>query len=434
MTALRCTQKLLTAMKVKPAAPPSPGSNVLGDWSLTLLHVRPAKLVLAVSEHHRLALVLEAAPYSSLPQRLQSTLFAQLLGIDVSSDIARRECDAMQPLTITATTPYPNRLSLQANLKDYAWQVEFMLEERGSSLAEINACLADHIVGVNKKMGFPRKLVLAALTESCEDESTQENHDDFQTTATTRPALEPVAGAARRRGKRAGGVSPTGAEVHVEFDGAGKRGGQPAAAGTAIESTRPLDATRELATAAGTLTYSEVAERVAVNIAHCLDALLENNPEDIRITPEWILDIHRHIAGDLFPEWAGRFRTTDVQVGSHLPPPGYEVAVHIKNFCLDLDERLLHVHSAETIAVLLAWADWRFQWIHPFKDFNGRTGRILLIAMAYKLALPPVDPAPAESGRAAYFAALRAADVGDLTSLTSLWLGRLQVRGMEDLV
>ncbi len=168
MTALRCTQKLLTAMKMKPAAPPSPGSNVLGDWSLNLLHVRPSKLVLAVSEHHRFALVLEAAPYATLPQRLVAALFAQLLTIGIPPAVARRECDAMQPLTITATTPYPNRLSLQANLKDYAWQVELMWEERGKSLAEINARLAGHIAGINNKLQFPKTLVLAALTESCD--------------------------------------------------------------------------------------------------------------------------------------------------------------------------------------------------------------------------------------------------------------------------
>jgi len=136
-------------------------------------------------------------------------------------------------------------------------------------------------------------------------------------------------------------------------------------------STRPLVATRELATAAGLLAYSEVAERLAVNLVRCLDALLENLPEDIRITPEWICGIHRRIAGELFPEWAGHFRTTDVQVRTHLPPPGHEVAVHIKNFCLDVEERLRHLRGAGSIAELLAWADWRFQWIH----FNGRVGR-----------------------------------------------------------
>ena len=77
---------------------------------------------------------------------------AQLLTLGVFPDAARREYYAMLQLTITVTTPYPNRLSLQANLKDYAWLVELMREERGKPLAEINTRLADHIVGINNKL------------------------------------------------------------------------------------------------------------------------------------------------------------------------------------------------------------------------------------------------------------------------------------------
>jgi len=163
MTALRCTQKLLTAMKVTPSAPPAPGANCLGDWSLNLLHTRP-KLVVAVSEYDRLGLVLEAAPYATLPQRFTDALFVQLLAIGVPPDAARRERDAMQPLTITSTTPYANRLSLQANLKDYAWLVEIYWAERQASLAEINARLADNLVGINGKLEFPREFVLKRLS------------------------------------------------------------------------------------------------------------------------------------------------------------------------------------------------------------------------------------------------------------------------------
>lgn len=162
MTALRCTQKLLSAMKVAPSAPPAPGANRLGDWSLNLLHTRP-KLVVAMSEHDRLGLVLEAAPYATLPQRFADAMFVQLLAIGVPPDAARRERDAMQPLTITATTPYANRLSLQANLKDYAWLAELWLAERGKSLAEINARLADNIVSINGKLEFPREFVVNRL-------------------------------------------------------------------------------------------------------------------------------------------------------------------------------------------------------------------------------------------------------------------------------
>lgn len=161
-----------------------------------------------------------------------------------------------------------------------------------------------------------------------------------------------------------------------------------------------------------------------MNIVHCLDDLLDANPEDIAFTPDWLRGIHRRLAGELFPDWGGRFRVTDVQVGTHLPPPAHAVAVQVNNFCLDLAERLRHLAGAESIADLLAWVDWRFQWIHPFKDFNGRVGRILLVALAYKLGLPPTDPA-ADEDKVAYFQALRAADAGNLAPLREIWLERL---------
>ena len=150
-------------MKVPPSSSPAPGANRLGDWSLNLLHTRP-KLVIAVSEFDRFGLVLEAAPYATLPQRFTDAVFVQLLAIGVPPDAARHERDAMQPLTITATTHYSNRLSLQANLKDYTWQVEWMMDE-GSTLAAINARLADHTVGINGKLEFPWKFVLKRLLE-----------------------------------------------------------------------------------------------------------------------------------------------------------------------------------------------------------------------------------------------------------------------------
>lgn len=162
MTALRCTQKLLKAMKVTPSAPPAPGANRLGDWSMNLLHTRP-KLVVAVSEHDRLGLVLEAAPFATLPQRFADAVFVQLLAIGVPPDEARHERDAMQPLVVTATTGYANRLSLQANLKEYAWLVEVRQTGRNEPIAATNARLADNIVSINGKLGFPKEHVLNRL-------------------------------------------------------------------------------------------------------------------------------------------------------------------------------------------------------------------------------------------------------------------------------
>jgi len=97
----------------------------------------------------------------------------QLLAIGVPPDAARRERDAMQSLTIIATTPYPNRLSLQTNLKDYAWQVEWMMAD-DETLAAINAPLADFIVGINGKLGFPSEVCTQQALNQSENGRSQD--------------------------------------------------------------------------------------------------------------------------------------------------------------------------------------------------------------------------------------------------------------------
>ena len=228
--------------------------------------------------------------------------------------------------------------------------------------------------------------------------------NDTSANSTGGDTPDAMAGQPQRPGQPTGSLSQGDSGVHPPLDGDGERAGQPGASGAIAQTTQPQDATRELNTANGVLPYSVVAERLAVNIARCLDALLDSAPEDIMIAPEWISGIHQRIAGELFPDWAGSFRHTDVQVGTHLPPQGFNVPIHVSNLCLDLAERMRHVSGLESIANLLAWVDWRFQWIQPFKDFNGRVGRILLVALCYKLGLPPINPAADdEPAKAAYF-------------------------------
>ncbi len=101
----------------------------------------------------------------------------------------------------------------------------------------------------------------------------------------------------------------------------------------------------------------------------------------------------------------------------------------MRQYCDDLSARLSNVEKTkdiEKMAELLAWAGWRFQWIHPFKDFNGRVGRIILTALLFKLRLPPAETAAIEpKEREEYLKALHLADKGDLSLLIQIWLNRL---------
>jgi fido (protein-threonine AMPylation protein) len=220
-----------------------------------------------------------------------------------------------------------------------------------------------------------------------------------------------------------------GGKVHGIREGAGEYEPPEGTPGEGKDSTRPLYSTRYFETAQGIKTYSEVSEILAVSVAKTIKAIIDRTPEDIDITPEWICKLHGDIASSLFPDWAGRFRDLNVVVGTHTPPPYFEVPVHVRQYCNDLTARLSFAareRNIETFTETLAFADWRFQWIHPFKDFNGRVGRILLSAVLFILKLPPVETASVgPEQEELYFKALRDADDGDMSLLTTIWIERL---------
>jgi fido (protein-threonine AMPylation protein) len=228
----------------------------------------------------------------------------------------------------------------------------------------------------------------------------------------SRHAVGTVAQPAQYAGEGGSGSpeSPSGASesVHGVREPAGQYGSPQDPNGDS-ENQSELGSTREFETAEGFLSYQELSERLAVPLVAIYDEILQESPKQLVINSEWLCLRHKRLAGHLFPDWAGRFRDVNVQVGSHTPPPYYEVPIHMRQFCDDLSARLLHLNqeSIANCAELLAWADWRFQWIHPFKDFNGRIGRVLLAALLYKLALPHVETAPFEpSARRQYLEAL----------------------------
>ena len=98
------------------------------------------------------------------------------------------------------------------------------------------------------------------------------------------------------------------------------------------------------------------------------------------------------------------------------------------NYTRDLQARWPGVTSGDPNLLLefLAFAEGGFLSIHPFRDFNGRTVRVFLLELLRRLDLPRVELAPqTDAGRAAYFAALEAADHRDWQPLMAVWQQRL---------
>ncbi|MBI5192004.1 MAG: Fic family protein [Nitrospirae bacterium] len=225
-----------------------------------------------------------------------------------------------------------------------------------------------------------------------------------------------------------------GSKVHGVREGACGYRPPEGTSGEGEDSTQPIDSTRYFETVQGIKSYSEIYEIIAVAVTKAIEKIIDALPERIQFTTDWICTLHKDIAGSLF-DWAGRFRNVNVQVGQHTPPSFYEVPALMKLYCDDLSTRLSSAEKTiniKEIAELLAWADWRFQWIHPFRDLNGRIGRILLTAILIRLKLPPTETASVESReKQEYLKAIRLADKQDLSVLTEIWLHRL-LKGVKE--
>ena len=128
------------------------------------------------------------------------------------------------------------------------------------------------------------------------------------------------------------------------------------------------------------------------------------------ITLDDILQIHRRVFGFVDPLEAGRLRRVQVYVGSFTPPSANEVPAYLDDFFhwLNSLEETRDLHAIELAAI----AHYRFVYIHPFIDGNGRTGRLLMNLILMQSGFLPVIIKLSE--RFTYYAHLDQANDGDV--------------------
>jgi CRISPR-associated endonuclease/helicase Cas3 len=219
----------------------------------------------------------------------------------------------------------------------------------------------------------------------------------------------------------AGGDPAEGGAEHGLRGGAG-------AGGEDSRGTRPERATRFIETTQGILSYAELAPLLADRVAAVEQSIAEGEYAGHPLDEWLLLDLHRRICGELVPEWAGMWRDMEVRVGRLEPALPFQLPMLMRDYGLDLQARWPEAQHGplERMLEFLAFAEGRFLTIHPFRDFNGRTIRLLMSELLRRLDLPEVNLAPeAEAGRAAYFAALEAADAHDWQPLVMIWNERL---------
>lgn len=85
--------------------------------------------------------------------------------------------------------------------------------------------------------------------------------------------------------------------------------------------------TRYRESSLGIKSYAELAPFLAKEVERVMATLLEKSPDELKITPESICELHKDAFKNLFPSWAGCYRDRNVKVGVYEPPPFYEVPV-----------------------------------------------------------------------------------------------------------
>lgn len=122
-----------------------------------------------------------------------------------------------------------------------------------------------------------------------------------------------------------------------------------------------------------------------------------------------ILEIHRRVLGYVDPIEAGHIRTTQVFVGSHVPPAPASVEPLLEEFVDWMNsEEMQDLHPVEFAAL----AHYKLVYIHPFMDGNGRTSRLLMNLVLMRAGFPPVIVKV--SDRHEYYEALKMANKGDV--------------------
>lgn len=190
-----------------------------------------------------------------------------------------------------------------------------------------------------------------------------------------------------------------------------------------LEQVRALEEGREL---------SAVEARPKREILNYFAGLryVEKHAKKKTIRHEDIFDLHRLLAGQVMDQGeAGRYRTIQVRVGRHFPPAAADVSGLMFEL-LDWWNK-----KAPALSPMLSFSilHYQFEWIHPFADGNGRTGRALALWELYRRGFDShhifsVDEYYWED-RPAYYRALDAVrkDGGDLTG----WL-EYSAQGLRD--
>ena len=144
------------------------------------------------------------------------------------------------------------------------------------------------------------------------------------------------------------------------------------------------------------------------NLGIAFDFLYELVQDDVEITENYLKQIHKLIIGSDDSLSPGEYRNIGVIItgSEHRPPEPFEVPIKMRELFDWIKE-----NQPQNPIITAAVAHHEMVKIHPFKDGNGRTARLLLNLILLKAGFPICNIKRTE--RPEYYNALSLADEGE---------------------
>lgn len=164
---------------------------------------------------------------------------------------------------------------------------------------------------------------------------------------------------------------------------------------------------------------------------------IAKNKEPLSI--ELIKKIHKECFGDILQNYAGAFRTIQVEYSGKEAPHFSKVHEMVQNLVSDTEYALEQLPAKVSDAYitdmtgLLALFQHRFVVIHPFVDYNGRMSRMFTNYLLMREELPTIEiPVTTNLLRKQYIQALQKADEGNYQALQDV-LGKAMNESLESI-
>ncbi len=125
----------------------------------------------------------------------------------------------------------------------------------------------------------------------------------------------------------------------------------------------------------------------AKNLARVV-SYINNKSKEKELTMEVILLLHKILISNIRDEIAGRFRKTGeyVRVGSHIAPKSEEIVDRLNVMLAEY-----HASADKNIIKRIAKLHLDFDYVHPFRDGNGRIGRVINNYLLIREGFVPIN-------------------------------------------